>query len=50
MKTGEKTPISLGDTFLTEFVAAATQAEDMISFNMDELSIDLESFKQFEKE
>lgn len=50
MKTGEKMPISLGDTFLTEFVAAATQAEDMISFNMDELSIDLESFKQFEKE
>ena len=50
MKTGEKTPISLGDTFLTEFVAAATQAEDMMALNMDELSIDLESFKQFEKE
>ena len=50
MKTGEKTPISLGDTFLTEFVAAATQAEGMMSFNIDELSIDLESFEQFEKE
>ena len=50
MKTEKKHLSLLGDTFLTEFVAAATQAEGMMSFNMDELSIDLESFEQFEKE
>ncbi len=49
MKT-EKNTYLFRRYLLTEFVAAATQAEGMMSFNIDELSIDLESFEQFEKE
>lgn len=42
METGEKTPISLGDTFLEEFVIAATEAEDHGVLDMGQLGLHFE--------
>ena len=50
MQTGEKTSISLGEGFLTEFVAVATQTEDNAAMGLDGLTVDFEGFEIFEKE